>query len=291
MQLTLRDFFMRLPLISGIGQQACRTCWHWIQARPTLSGLTADLVDQLCRETTLTSPQAIAIREQLFSPRLDDQVRKNLIFGGCLTIADQAYPDQLREIYAPPVALYFRGDVRLLQATQLAVVGSRQPTAYAIQAMRCLLPAVVDHQICIVSGLAQGVDTLGHQVALAHHGQTVAVIGTGLDRCYPASNRDLMTTLMREQLVLSEYPLGTPGARHHFPERNRIIAGLARTILVVEAAHHSGSLITANIGLQENRNILAVPGPITQKNSVGTNELILAGAKPVLNSGHIIEEF
>ncbi|MFC6274787.1 DNA-processing protein DprA [Levilactobacillus tangyuanensis] len=290
MQLTLRDFFMRLPLITGIGQKACRACWIWTKHHPQAT-FTPELVDQLCTEIPMTISQATAMHQQLFSTELTRQVRANLTFGGCLTIVDQAYPAQLREIYAPPVALYFRGDVRLLQATQLAVVGSRQPTPYAVQAMRRLLPAVVDHQICIVSGLAQGVDTLGHQVALAHHGHTVAVIGTGLDRCYPACNRELMTTLMREQLVLSEYPLGTPGARHHFPERNRLIAGLARTILVIEAAHHSGSLITANIGLQENRNILAVPGPITQKNSVGTNELILAGAKPVLNSGHIIEEF
>ncbi|WP_125762644.1 DNA-processing protein DprA [Levilactobacillus mulengensis] len=290
MQLTLRDFFMRLPLISGIGLKTTTTCWRWVEAQPELTTMTAATVTQLCREMAIPAAKAEQLQRQLFSPAIAAQVTTNLTHTGCLTIVDAAYPDQLRETFAPPVALYFLGDVRLLQAPQLAVVGSRHPSPYALAAMRLLLPNVVQHHICLVSGLAQGVDTLAHQAALAYRGHTIAVIGTGLDHCYPATNRALMTELIRSQLIFSEYPWGTPGARHHFPERNRIIAGLTRSTLVVEAAHHSGSLITANIALQENRNVLAIPGALDNPNSVGTNELILAGAKPILKPEHIIEE-
>lgn len=290
MQLTLRDFFMRLNLVTGVGQRTANNCWRWLDSRPEIRQVDPTVVSQFAKELSLTAAVTNALQLELFSRDMNDTVTENLTHSGCLTIVDAAYPPQLRETYAPPLALYFLGDLRRLQAPQLAVVGSRKPTDYAVRAMRLLLPAVVEQRVCLVSGLAQGVDTMTHQVALAHRGTTIAVIGTGLDKCYPAANRDLMATLAHQQLVLSEYPWGTNGARHHFPERNRIIAGLAQSVLVVEAAHHSGSLITANIALQENRNVLAVPGTIDGKNSVGTNELILAGAKPILNSEHIIEE-
>ncbi|MGP4116733.1 DNA-processing protein DprA [Levilactobacillus zymae] len=187
------------------------------------------------------------------------------------------------------MVLYFQGRLDLVARPQLAVVGSRHPTTYAFTAMRQLLPAVSRQGVCLISGLAQGVDTLAHQVALAHGGATIAVVGTGLGRCYPAQNRALMDQLSQTQLVVSEYPWNAKGAKHHFVERNRIISGLCQSVLVVEAAHHSGSLITAKT-LQENRNVLAVPGNIDGQNSVGTNELILAGAKPILNSEYIMEE-
>lgn len=290
MQLTLRDFFMRLNLVTGVGQRTANACWRWLAEHPEIHRVDPAVVSRFSDDLVLTTVVTNALQLELFSRDMNDTVTENLTHSGCLTIADAAYPAQLKETYVPPLALYFLGDLRRLQAPQLAVVGSRQPTDYALRAMRLLLPAVVEQRVCLVSGLAQGVDTLTHQVALAHRGTTIAVIGTGLDKCYPAANRDLMETLAHQQLILSEYPWGTSGARHHFPERNRIIAGLAQSVLVVEAAHHSGSLITANIALQENRNVLAVPGMIDGKNSVGTNELILAGAKPILNSEHIIEE-
>ncbi|WP_125681315.1 DNA-processing protein DprA [Levilactobacillus yonginensis] len=291
MQLTLRDFFMRLPLIQGIGPRTALACWRWVERHPELTDIGPAELGIMLEDLTLTAQRTQQLKTTLFTGELSRRVTENLQHTGCLTIVDGAYPAQLKETFNPPVALYFLGDVRFLQGPQLAVVGSRQPTPYALRAMRLLLPPVVEQRLCLVSGLAQGVDTLAHQVALAHRGHTIAVIGTGLDHCYPAANRDLMDLLIRDHLVLSEYPWGTAGARHHFPERNRIIAGIAQSVLVVEAAHHSGSLITANIGLQENRNVLAVPGAVDSPNSVGTNELILAGAKPILNPEHIMEEF
>ncbi len=126
---------------------------------------------------------------------------------------------------------------------------------------------------------------------LKHHGKTIAVIGNGLDISYPSCNRALQTQIAHAGLLLSEYPLESRPLKYHFPLRNRIIAGLCQTVLVVEARHHSGSLITANLALQENRNVLALPGRINDIYSTGCNELIAAGAKPVLNSNDILEEF
>ncbi len=157
--------------------------------------------------------------------------------------------------------------------------------------MTQLLPNVIQQKLILVSGLAKGVDGLSHQLALKHHGKTIAVIGNGLDISYPSCNRALQTQIAHAGLLLSEYPLESRPLKYHFPLRNRIIAGLCQTVLVVEARHHSGSLITANLALQENRNVLALPGRINDIYSTGCNELIAAGAKPVLNSNDILEEF
>lgn len=290
MPLSAREFLLRFPLMTGVGRRSALVCWRWLVQHPQLLPLTPARLEVLLAAVPLTPRRQAAIRRQLFTADLAQQVPRSLGAGQAVTLADADYPPLLKEIYEPPVVLYFRGDLALVHRPQLAVVGSRHPTSYAFQAMRSLLPTVSQRGICLISGLAQGVDTLAHQVALAHCGTTIAVIGTGLGRCYPAGNRALMAQLATAHLVLSEYPWAAQGARHHFVERNRIIAGLCQSVLVVEAAHHSGSLITANFALQENRNVLAIPGNIDAPNSVGTNELILAGAKPILNSEHIMEE-
>lgn len=289
MHLTRRDFLLRLPLIPGVGRRTILNWWEWL-VDAEIVRVTPTVLTRLLAAVPGETKQALAVRRHLFTPELGQRVRGNLQNCRAVTLADPAYPAQLREIYEPPVVLYYLGDWHHLTHPQLAVVGSRHPTPYAVRAMRQLLPEIVRQRVCIVSGLAQGVDTLSHQVAVAHRGATIAVVGTGLGRCYPAGNRALMTHLTQHHLVISEYPWSQGPQKFQFVERNRLIAGLAQSLLVVEAAHHSGSLITANFALQENRNVLAVPGPIDAPNSVGTNELILAGAKPILNSEHIIEE-
>lgn len=288
MSLTYRDFLLRLVLVPGIGRTSALKCWRWLTAHQL--AVTPTTLPTILTASGLTTKQTRTAVHDLFSPELTVRVTTNLQRVHALTLADAAYPTQLREIYEPPVVLYYQGELTRLNRPQLAVVGSRRPTPYALAAIKALLPAVVRQGVCLVSGLAQGVDTLGHQVALAHHGTTIAVIGTGHDHCYPAKNRELMNKLAHDQLVLSEYPPSAGATRFKFVERNRIIAGLAQSVLIVEAAAHSGSLITANLALQENRNVLAIPGNITAPNSVGTNQLILAGAKPILNSEHIMEE-
>ena len=171
------------------------------------------------------------------------------------------------------------------------MVGARQATSYAERAVKRLLAPLATDPVTIVSGLAKGADGLAHRAALQFHLPTIAVIGTGLDISYPRQHSELQGQIGRTGLVVSEYPLGVGPEPYHFVARNRIIAGLCQTLIVVEAQAHSGSLITANLALQNNRNVLAVPGPIDAPYSVGCNELIVAGAKPVLNSRHIIEEF
>lgn len=228
----------------------------------------------------------------LQSKQLLQKIQQNLKISHFLTILDKRYPLQLQEIYSPPVVLFYQGDIELLDSKKLlGVVGARQCSSYALQALNQLLPNVIQQKLTLVSGLAKGVDGLSHQLALKHHGKTIAVIGNGLDVSYPSCNRALQTQIAHMGLLLSEYPLGSRPLKYHFPLRNRIIAGLCQTVLVVEARHHSGSLITANLALQENRNVLALPGRINDIYSTGCNELIAAGAKPVLNSNDILEEF
>ncbi|RRK10967.1 DNA-protecting protein DprA [Lactiplantibacillus garii] len=208
-----------------------------------------------------------------------------------LTIVDADYPLGLLEGFHPPIVLFLKGNRALLAGRKLAVVGARQATPYALRCVTRLLTPLATEQLTIVSGLAAGTDGYAHQTALACGLPTIAVIGTGLDRAYPKVHADLQAQVSKAGLLMSEYPLGTGPARFRFPERNRIIAGLCQTLLVVEARERSGSLITANLALQNGRNVLAVPGPIDAPLSVGCNQLIAAGAKPVLNSRHIIEEF
>ncbi|WP_318766100.1 DNA-processing protein DprA [Lactiplantibacillus carotarum] len=178
-----------------------------------------------------------------------------------------------------------------MRGRKLAVVGARQSTSYGARCVSRLLTPLVPEKLTIVSGLAVGIDGWSHRTALNCGLPTIAVIGTGLDAYYPRENATLQRRVGQVGLLISEYPLGTGPARYRFPERNRIIAGLCQTLIVIEARERSGSLITANLALQNNRNVLAVPGPIDAPLSVGCNQLIAAGAKPVLNSRHIIEEF
>ncbi|MEY8737404.1 DNA-processing protein DprA [Lactobacillus sp. AN1001] len=248
--------------------------------------------DELFLLLKLGQTQKNDLWDALQSKQLAQKIRQNLKVSHFLTILDKRYPLQLQEIYSPPVVLFYQGDIELLDSKKLlGVVGARQCSSYALQALTQLLPDVIQQQLVLVSGLAKGVDGLTHQLALKHHGKTIAVIGNGLDISYPSCNRALQTQIAHAGLLLSEYPLESRPLKYHFPLRNRIIAGLCQTVLVVEARHHSGSLITANLALQENRNVLALPGRINDINSTGCNELIAAGAKPVLNSNDILEEF
>ena len=248
--------------------------------------------DELFLLLKLGQTQKNDLWNALQSKQLSQKIQQNLKVSHFLTILDKRYPSQLQEIYSPPVVLFYQGDLELLDSKKLlGVVGARQCSSYALQALTQLLPNVIQQKLILVSGLAKGDDGLSHQLALKHHGKTIAVIGNGLDISYPSCNRALQTQIAHAGLLLSEYPLESRPLKYHFPLRNRIIAGLCQTVLVVEARHHSGSLITANLALQENRNVLALPGRINDIYSTGCNELIAAGAKPVLNSNDILEEF
>lgn len=205
---------------------------------------------------------------------------------------DPLYPPFLKEIYQPPWVLYAKGNLSLLQSKKkLAIVGSRLATTYSTKVMQQLIKELVEEKITIVSGLAHGVDSIAHKLTIEHGGKTIGVIAGGLFHIYPKENRELAGEMMKEHLVLSEYPPLTKPLKWQFPMRNRIISGLSNGTLVVEAKQKSGSLITANFAVNEGRDVFAVPGNIFSPYSVGPNELIQQGAKPVLVAKDIIEEW
>ena len=206
-----------------------------------------------------------------------------------LMYEDALYPQRLKEIYLPPVVLFYKGRLELFNRLSIGIVGARNHTEYSKEALEYLLPDILERKVSIISGLARGVDSLAHQLTLDLNGETIAVIGNGINICYPKENQSLYDAIGSKGLILSEYPLDSPPLKFHFPYRNRIIAGLSHGLCVIEAKLHSGSLITANVALSENRQVFALPGNITSEYSKGTNELITAGAFPIRNANDILD--
>jgi len=208
-----------------------------------------------------------------------------------LTCFDDLYPKRLKHIYNPPWVLYMKGNLNLLREKRaLAVVGMRQATPYGKEAIQKLLPPLIKGGYVIISGMAAGIDTFAHRIAVEREGSTIAVLGGGLFHIYPKDNTALALKMMKEQLVLSEYPPFMKPERWMFPMRNRLISGLSAGVLVVEAKEKSGSLITAQHALEQGKEVFAVPGKITDMSSEGTNFLIQEGAKLVLQYKDIISE-
>lgn len=199
---------------------------------------------------------------------------------------DDEYPQLLRTIYNPPALLFFSGKIALLKTDCVAIVGAREATDYSFRCIGGLVPRLVN-RYTIVSGLARGVDSWAHQHTLWNHGQTIAVIGCSLDMVYPQKNLELQHQIMNNGLVISEYPPQTKPEKLHFPERNRIIAGLSQKVIVTEAGKHSGSLITAGFALEDGREVMAIPGEIDNPLSVGCNRLIADGATPLIDSSNL----
>ena len=218
---------------------------------------------------------------------LELQYRKEAIHF--LMYEDALYPKRLKEIYLPPIVLFYKGRVELFNRLSIGIVGARNHTPYSKEALEYLLPDILERKVSIISGLARGVDSLAHQLTLDLKGETIAVIGNGINVTYPKENKGLYDVIGRKGLILSEYPLDSPPLKFHFPYRNRIIAGLSHGLCVIEAKLHSGSLITANVALSENRQVFALPGNITSEYSKGTNELITAGAFPIRNANDILD--
>ncbi|MBR4869227.1 MAG: DNA-processing protein DprA [Oscillospiraceae bacterium] len=209
-----------------------------------------------------------------------------------LTLHDAAYPGRLRNIYDPPVLLYYKGMLpNFDDEAAIAVVGTRDATPYGIQATEKLSYGMAQQGALIVSGLARGIDSAAHRAALRAGGKTTAVLGSGIDVIYPAENRYLYEDVAASGALISEYPPGTPPAGKHFPQRNRIISGLSVAILVTEAPEKSGALITAAAALDQGREVFAVPGQIDAPMSVGCNRLIRDGAGLAAESWDILEDF
>jgi DNA processing protein len=200
--------------------------------------------------------------------------------GEILTPEDEEYPARLREIYDPPAVLWIRGNARLLSRPGIAVVGTRHPSPYGAGMAELLSRDLANRHLTILSGMARGVDTAAHKGALDAGGKTVAVWGTGIDVIYPKENKKLAENIVASGgTIVSEYPLGTFPAPQNFPIRNRILSGMSMGVLVIEAAEYSGTRITARCAMEQNRDVYAVPGNVTNKNAWGPNTLIKQGAK------------
>jgi DNA processing protein len=284
--LARRKAALRMFLVRGMGLRSANQLIHHFK--------TPEAVFQ-------SSPIALEglgipseVGEDLLSPKSFDRAeeewsRATSIGVEIIDILDSSYPPLLREIFDPPVVLYVRGSRWDAEIPQLAIVGTRRPTGYGINCAERLGEDLAARGLAITSGLARGLDAAAHRGAL-RGGITYAVYGSGLDYVYPRENRKLAELVEQNGAVVSEFPLGTPPSPQNFPIRNRIIAGMALGVVVVEAAEYSGSLITVRLALEANREIFAVPGNITSANSFGPHVLIRQGAKLVGGWQDVVEE-
>ena len=233
-----------------------------------------------------------SLEERRNNLNLDEELVKVKKIGAGLLIWDSPdYPRYLREIPNSPPLLYVKGELKSLDQWALAVVGTRRLTTYGRQVTREIVSDLVRNQVTIVSGLAKGIDAEAHKSALDAGGRTIAVLGSGVNYIYPSVHRTLAQRIVSGRgAILSDYPLGTAPESRNFPPRNRIISGLSMGVLVIEAGERSGALITAEFGLEQDREIFAVPGNINSPASKGTNQLINRGAKLVQNVDDVLEE-
>jgi DNA processing protein len=232
------------------------------------------------------------IKREFHEKAIEEFEKVKSIGGDVLILDDGSYPYLLREIADPPIVLYIKGNWQeCVESACIAVVGSRKCSTYGENASEMLSRDLAEKGVCIVSGLARGIDSAAHRGAIRAKGKTIAVLGTGIDNVYPKENARLVAEILDSGgAIVSQFPLGTPPLRDNFPYRNRIISGLSLGVLIVEASERSGSLITARLAMEQNREVMAVPGNITSKNSFGTNYLIKSGAKLVQQWQDVVAE-
>jgi len=279
-------YLLALNRINGIGPRAVMkllTRWPLLE---DMFNLSSDALEDAGLSTRL----AAAISSFNHAEVEDDLNWEQADAHHLLTWEHPAYPPLLKEIYDPPIVLYAAGNLACLQQTRIAMVGTRNPSVTGKETAWRFAKELSANQICVVSGLAQGVDAEAHAGCLAAQGSTIAVMGTGIDQIYPRRNQPLSIKIRENGLLLTEFPLKTAANAGHFPRRNRIISGLSLATLVVEAAIKSGSLITARLALEQNRDVLAIPGSIHNPQARGCHHLLQQGAKLVTSVKDILDE-
>ncbi|MGB8012866.1 MAG: DNA-processing protein DprA [Terriglobales bacterium] len=284
----LATFWLALALTQGLGPTRIRKLIeHYGTAERVFE---ASLTELEASGIPAVSAQSIATGKSLELAQMECakavEARARII-----SLSDPEYPSRLKEIYDPPVVLFVKGSVEVLSLPGIAMVGTRHPTPYGSGMAERLSTDLATRGLVIISGLARGIDTASHRGAVAAKGKTVAVLGTGIDVMYPKEN-----TRLTEQIValggalITEFPVGTSPVPQNFPIRNRIISGMSAGVLVVEAAEYSGTRITSRLALEQNRDVYAVPGNVTNKGSWGPNTLIKQGAKLVATWEDVWEE-
>lgn len=281
--------WLRLTMSAGVGPRTARLLLGAFGLPQYIFSASAAALTEIVPEriaNILLAPIGSDMQTQIANTLRWSELQGNHL----LTLADAEYPEWLLEIPDPPPLLYVSGQLALLRSPSLAVVGSRNATAQGICNSMHFSETLSRAGLTIVSGLALGIDTAAHEGGLRGIGSTVAVTGTGLDTVYPARNRALARKIEAAGCIVSEYPLGTPPLAANFPRRNRIISGLARAVLVVEAAARSGSLITARMAAEQGRDVFAIPGSINAPLSKGCHHLIKQGAHLAETAQEVIAE-
>lgn len=276
-----------MTLLPGVGSLTQTRIWKSLPNISDLFSMNAKMIESLgisgeaCPVILSRGYQAIAA--EIFDWGIREGCRF-LMRGG------PEYPPLLEEIYDPPLILYARGHLEALERPGVAVVGTRRPTIYGLQMAQGIASDLGSRGIAVVSGLARGIDAAAHRGCLEGDGSTIAVLGCGIDIVYPREHRQLTQKILQKGLLLSEFTPGTSPAPQNFPVRNRIISGLALGTLIIEASEYSGSLITARLAMEQNREVFALPGNLTTPQSFGPNFLIKQGAKLVQTWRDIVEE-
>lgn len=280
-------FWVGFSKVPGIGPARLKTLLNYygdikVAWQASASELRATGLDKRSINNLVKARQNLDLEAEL--TRLDK------LATSVLTWDSPDYPELLKSISDPPIVLYVRGSILPQDEWAVAVVGTRQATAYGQECARILVSGLVENGITVVSGLAYGIDTAAHRAALNSRGRTVAVMGSGVDIIYPDENRKLAGAIIENGALVSEYPLGTKPEAGNFPRRNRIISGLSLGVLFVEGGFKSGARITTDYALEQGREVLAVPGSILRKSGSGPNYLIQNGAKLVTSTSDILEE-
>lgn len=275
-----RLFWVGLNLVKGIGAVRfqmlldhfgdARTAWEASPAALGDSGLSKKIVKNMVK--VRASVDLHTIEEQLEAQQIT-----------LLTWLDEGYPRRLKDINQPPPVVYVRGEITPQDEWAVAVVGTRRITPYGRQVTEEVAAFLARNGVTVVSGLARGIDSTAHKAALNAGGRSIAVLGSGVDRIYPDENRKLAEKMIERGALISDYPLGTPPEGTNFPPRNRLISGLCIAVVIVEAGHKSGALITADFAVNQGREVFAVPGNIFAPQSKGTNRLVRDGAHPLLS--------
>ncbi len=278
--------WLALSQVSGLGNEGARRLLQAFGSPARIYTTPAHTLKQVVQPAVA---EAIAQgRDEAFLATVAAWLEDPL--NSVITLADPGYPQALLNIPDPPLLLYLKGRRELLDRPALAIVGSRNATAQGASNAEAFARAASAAGLCVVSGMAHGIDAAAHRGGLDEQGSSIGVVGTGLDKIYPAANRELAHRLALHGALLSEFPLGTPPLAANFPRRNRIISGLSLGCLVVEASLQSGSLITARMALEQGREVFAIPGSIHSPQSKGCHHLIKQGAKLVESAQDILEE-
>ncbi|MCJ7717636.1 MAG: DNA-processing protein DprA [Anaerolineales bacterium] len=283
---TSSKYWVGFNLVKGIGPVRLEKLLHYFgdiqnawEARPyhlQAAGLNEILLQRM-----------IDIRDRVSLEELEKDICGRGI--NILTWDDPEYPDRLRQITQSPFVIYIKGDIDIDDIWAAAIIGTRRYSAYGQQVTENLAHTLAQNGITIISGLARGIDGIAHRTALAAGGRTIAVLGSGLDILYPPEHRGLANEISKQGALISDYPLGTPPDGSNFPPRNRIISGLSKCIIVIEAGERSGALITATYAAEQGKEVFSVPGKITAPMSKGTNLLIKQGAHPLLDPQDVLD--